>query len=241
MSGASYMSDNSFAYCRQLVATSDEDLFISLRYAPDADQPRLAALFAMQVELRRIPALVSEAPLGEIRLQWWREALDELAAGKTPRAHPVIKALHAAGAIDGAARAVSERLIDARGLFLYETEFQSVADMESDLREAEAPLAALSLGAREAMPAQTADDLGAAYALARFAPSLAPSLSNEASSRALQLFNDSVSTLNALSPAGAGRLAFLALTRGYAARADARAWPVAKRLAIFRAVLTGKF
>ncbi|HBS32180.1 MAG TPA: phytoene/squalene synthase family protein, partial [Parvularcula sp.] len=53
-----------------LVAAADEDFRLSLNYAAPADRARLAALFAFLIELRRIPSSVSEAALGEIRLQW---------------------------------------------------------------------------------------------------------------------------------------------------------------------------
>ena len=63
-------------YCRAMIAGGDEDFALALPYSLAEDQPRLEALFALQLEIRRIPGAVSEPPLGEIRLQWWRDALD---------------------------------------------------------------------------------------------------------------------------------------------------------------------
>lgn len=228
-------------YCRRAVAEGDEDYSLSLNYAIEADRARLAALYAFQIELRRIPAIVSEPPLGEIRLQWWREALDEIAAGAPARAHPVVSLLAASGAVGGEMRDVAEGLIDARARLLYEPRFASLDDLREFLRGAEAPLARLALGASAACPAMAAASLAEAYALARFAPQLAPALANEASAAAAHLRAQTASGIIQLSPADAGRLAPLSLTRGYAARADGRRWPVMKRLAMFRAVLTGRF
>lgn len=213
---------------------------MSYRYAAEADCARLAALFAFQIELRRIPSLVSEPPLGEIRLQWWREALDDLAAGKTARAHPVVRSLAATGAISAASHDLGERLIDARARLLYEPRFSTLDGLREFLRGAEAPLIPLALGGGAAISGDAALNFGEAYALARFAPTLAPKLAGDAAAAALQL-HEEIATNLTLPARDAGRVAFLALTRGYAARTDGRAWPLVKRISIFRAMLTGRF
>lgn len=227
-------------HCLTIIAAGDEDWFLSRRYAPENDRARLAALFALQIELRRVPSLVSEPPLGEVRLQWWREALDEIALGKTARAHPVVLALAAAGAIDAGSRDLAERLIDGRARALYEPRVSTLAGAREFLRGAEAPLVALALGAGKSISEDAALNLGEAYALARFAPMLAPPLASEAATAALRLHKAEAASLS-LSAGEAGRVAFLALTRGYAARPDGRPWPLLKRISIFRAVLTGRF
>jgi phytoene synthase len=232
---------DSFAYCRDLIASNDEDFRLSLAYANADAQRTLAADFAFLIELRRIPSLVSEPPLGEIRLQWWREALDEIVSGKPHRAHPVVDALARSGAVSKAAYAHMEQLIDARARFLYERDFSTIDDLRSFLRGAEAPITALAAGAGPNLGPEAAIDLGEAYALARFAPGLAPALAEDAAALGLTLYRGHAEALRALPPALAGRVAFLALTRGHAARPTGRPWPVAKRLSLFRAVLTGRF
>lgn len=227
-------------HCVETIRAGDEDLSLSLRYSRKEDHSRLAALYALQIELRRIPAIVSEPPLGEIRLQWWREALDEIAAGAPSRAHPVVSLLAASGAIGAKTRALAERLIDVRARLLYEPTFASLEDLRDFLRGAETPVALLALGAQSACPAAVAALLGEAYALARFAPVLAPSLAADGAAAALRLYAQAAGGEFQLSPADAGRLAHVSLTRGYAARADGRQWPVMKRLSMFRAVLTGR-
>lgn len=222
--------------CIKLIAQGDEDLFLSLRYALPADRPRLAALFAFQVELRRIPARVSEPPLGEMRLQWWREALDEIAAGGPVRGHPVVEAIARSAPFDGGRRAAAERLIDGRARLLYQPKMTSLADYLEFVKEAEAPLAALALSSADA--ADRMADRAEAYALARFAPSLAPSIAAEACESARRLLGASAA---AAQPSGViGQVAFLSLAKGYASRPDGRAWPAGKRLALLKCVLTGR-
>ncbi len=227
-------------YCRRLIAEADEDFHLSVNYAAAADRGRLAALFAFLIELRRIPAAVSEAPLGEIRLQWHREALDEIAAGKRPRAHPVIEALAATGAAR-AARARLEAMIDARARLLYEPAFRSLDDLRVFLRGAEAPMAALALYDADVGTTAAATGLGEAHALARLAPSFAPALASEAALAALELRARHAPALAGLTADQFGRIAFLALTRGHAARPGGEAWPLMKRVALFQAVAAGRF
>lgn len=228
------------AYCRAGVAAADEDFSLSLNYALPADRMRLAALFSFLVELRRIPGSVSEAPLGEIRLQWHREALDEIVAGKRPRAHPLVEALAASGAVP-AARPLFEELIDARARLLYAPRFTSLDDLSGFLAGAEAPVAALALGGEEARPLEAARALGLAHALARLAPALAPEFAAEAARAALDLRARHAPVLAGLPGAAFGRIAYLALIKGHAARPRGQAWPVMKRLALLRAVASGNF
>jgi phytoene synthase len=231
-------ASDAFTYCRTLIAEADDDFHLSINYAPADDRARLAALFALLIELRRIPSSVSEAPLGEIRLQWHREALDEIVAGKRPRAHPVIAALAASVDVPSL-RATFETMIDARARLLYEPAFATLDDLRAFLREAEAPMAALALG--EAKGASAALSLGEAHALARLAPALAPALAAEAARAALDLHAQHAPALAGLTVEAFGRLAYLSLTRGHAARPGGEAWPVMKRIALVRAVASGRF
>ncbi len=74
----------------------DPDRWLSSRFVADAKaRADLVLLYALDGELARIPAAVSEPLIGEIRLAWWREGLDEIAAGGIVRAHPLLQALAA--------------------------------------------------------------------------------------------------------------------------------------------------
>jgi len=222
-----------------LVHDQDEDFYLSSRYAGEADRARVTALFALQIELRRIPYVVSEPPLGEIRLQWFRDALDEIASGATVRAHPTIQAIAAAGLVDAKTRPDLDRLIDARAWLLYEPRFSSLDDLKSFLREAEAPIATIATGVGGAL-SPAIEQFADAYALARFAPLLAPDLAAEACAEAQRILHGVETPLIANADI-IGRAAFLGLARGYAKRPDGRAWPIEKRLALFRCVMSGRF
>jgi phytoene/squalene synthetase len=87
------MNDSDYALLRDTVRTSDYDRFLALHLAARAAQPALLALTAFAVEVAHIADVVSEPLVGQMRLAWWRESLEGVAAGQTPRPHPVILAL----------------------------------------------------------------------------------------------------------------------------------------------------
>ncbi|MCI4643792.1 MAG: squalene/phytoene synthase family protein [Hyphomonadaceae bacterium] len=94
------------------VARSDEDRWLSSRYAAQTERRALIALYALNLELARVRLVVSEPTLGAIRFQWWREALGEIGAGGPVRKHDVVQVL--ASCIQKGAYSVKalQRLVD---------------------------------------------------------------------------------------------------------------------------------
>ena len=93
----------------------DPDRWLSSRFIGDAAaRADVIALYAFDNELARAPKVASNALLGEIRLTWWREALDEIFEGRPVRHHPTAQALARVVARHGLARSPLETLIDAR-------------------------------------------------------------------------------------------------------------------------------
>jgi phytoene synthase len=71
------------AAVRTIARDGDLDRNLSALFAPGACREHLFALYAFNVELARIGEQVSEPQLGEIRLQWWRDALNRASSGET--------------------------------------------------------------------------------------------------------------------------------------------------------------
>jgi 15-cis-phytoene synthase len=71
------------AAVRTIARDGDLDRYASALFAPGACREHLFALYAFNVELARIGEQVSEPQLGEIRLQWWRDALDRASSCET--------------------------------------------------------------------------------------------------------------------------------------------------------------
>ncbi|WP_395674229.1 squalene/phytoene synthase family protein [Phenylobacterium sp.] len=98
-----------------LVRRVDPDRWMSSRFIADPGQRADAiALYAFDYELARAPRVASNPLLGEIRLTWWREVLDEAFEGRTARRHPTAEALAAAIRRHDLPRAPLEAMIDAR-------------------------------------------------------------------------------------------------------------------------------
>ena len=77
-----------------LIKRVDPDRWLASRLIAD-EQARadVLALLAFDHELAKVRDLVSDALMGEIRLTWWSEALDEMSRALAPRAHPAAPAL----------------------------------------------------------------------------------------------------------------------------------------------------
>jgi phytoene synthase len=158
------------AYLTGLVRAHDRPRYYATLFAPAALRADLFALFGFSAEIARIPDLVSETQLGEIRLQWWRESLAAAAYASEAGQGPVLRAL--AGAISRHALPLApfEALVDARGSDLYSNPPASMADVEGRLGETESALfqmAAIVLGAAGPDSAEAAGHAGIAYGLAR--------------------------------------------------------------------------
>uniref|UniRef100_UPI0035B3BF76 squalene/phytoene synthase family protein n=1 Tax=Phenylobacterium sp. TaxID=1871053 RepID=UPI0035B3BF76 len=93
----------------------DPERWLSSRFVADPQaRADVVAIYAFDHELGRAPKVASNALLGEIRLTWWREMLDEAYGGGAVRRHPTALALAQAIARRSLPRAPLEAMIDAR-------------------------------------------------------------------------------------------------------------------------------
>lgn len=227
-------------YCSDLVRARDEDRWFAAQYARGDDTRRLVALYAFHCELRRIPAAVSEPAMGEIRLQWQRDALAQLRGGKTTRDHPVLEEMAAAGLADDAFAADLDAVIDAAARPLYGEGFADVNDLVAWLRRADGTVDALAVRLLngDAALAARGREAGAVFAMAREGPLLAPNLANDIAERGRDLWRDAASGLDA-PPSVAAAVLHLALTRAYL-KHGRKPFPLRKRVRIFTAMATGR-
>ncbi|MBB4838948.1 phytoene synthase [Sphingomonas kyeonggiensis] len=75
-----------------IVEQPERDLALS--YAPVAGRPGLAALLALDDALALLLRTTREPAVGQMRLAWWREALEKLDRAPAP-AEPVLRAIEA--------------------------------------------------------------------------------------------------------------------------------------------------
>ena len=104
---------------------------LAAKLAPKLEADRLIGLYAFQYEIARVSESVSEPMLGAIRLQWWREAVDEIRVGKPVRAHDTAQALEDALAPIKVTYPLSllDEMIDARERDLDETPFETIPSL----------------------------------------------------------------------------------------------------------------
>jgi 15-cis-phytoene synthase len=115
----------SLAACADLVSRADPDRFRAALAAPPEARPILLALYAFNVEVSRAPWVTDEPMIAEMRLQWWRDALEEIEAGRPPRAHEVVTEL--AGILDAEAARTLDRAVAARRWDIYKDPFEDDA------------------------------------------------------------------------------------------------------------------
>jgi len=75
----------------------DRDRYLSALFVPADRRGAAIALYVFNHEIAKTREVVTEPLLGQIRLQWWREAIGEAYAGGAIRPHEVMTPL--AGAI----------------------------------------------------------------------------------------------------------------------------------------------
>jgi len=102
------------AACAERVRRGDPDRFLAAMAAPPEARAVLFALYAFNLEVARAPWVTAEPLIAAMRLQWWRDALDEIAAGGAVRAHEVTGPLAEAVRARGVPLAPLEGLVAAR-------------------------------------------------------------------------------------------------------------------------------
>jgi len=102
------------SYSAQMVQEHDPDRFLITMLMPAAFREDLLALFAFYYEVAKTREVVSETVLGQIRLKWWQEAIEEIYKGGAVREHEILKALSGVIERRGLSYEYFETLIYAR-------------------------------------------------------------------------------------------------------------------------------
>jgi phytoene/squalene synthetase len=112
--------------CADLVRRADPARFQAAMAAPVAARRVLFPVYAFNVEGARAPWVTSEPMIAEMRLQWWRDALEEIGAGGAVRRHEVVTPLARVLDADGAGLLID--LIEARRWDIERAPFEDEAD-----------------------------------------------------------------------------------------------------------------
>jgi phytoene synthase len=160
--------DDAYRYCEALVRDHDRDRWLADGLLPDEKRRHALAIHAFSYEAARIRETIHEAMPGEIRLQWWVDAIEGEARGDVA-GHPVAAAL-----IDTIRRFSLRRsgfvnLLEARRFDLYDDAMPTLNDLEGYAGETASVLflevAQVLCEGADPKVADAAGHAGVAYAL----------------------------------------------------------------------------
>ena len=162
------MKAESVAFAAEQLRAIDRDRYLATLVLPEQARPALTALYAFNADIASVRDRAKEAAAGEIRLQWWRDALAGEGHGAV-RANPLADALLDVIAEHDLPVPALVRMIEARRFDLYDDPMPDVATFEGYAGETTSGLYQLGAmilnGGRPVEPGDAAGHLGVAHAL----------------------------------------------------------------------------
>lgn len=148
-----------------IVRRDDPDRYFADLFAPAEARAHLLVLHAFNAEIARVADMVSEPLPGEIRLQWWRDAIARHDAGGHPLATALLQTIERCRL----PREAFDRYLEARIFDLYDDPMPDMAAFEAYAGNTASALfqlgAIILAGGREPGTADAAGHAGVAYAL----------------------------------------------------------------------------
>lgn len=152
------------AYLRE----ADRERYLASLFSPAAKRPAIQAIAAFAADIASIPPRVREPQAGEIRLQWWVDALTGAGHGDV-RQNPIAAALLDTLEASGVPAGGLVRLLEARRFDLYNDPMPDMPSFEGYAGETESVLfqvSAMLLAEAADLPGDAAGHIGVARALA---------------------------------------------------------------------------
>jgi phytoene synthase len=230
-----------------IVRRADPDRWLASRFIGDAQaRADVIALYAFNHELARVAETAREPLMGEIRLTWWLEAVDEIFAGKPVRRHPAVEALALTVGRRGLARAPLEAMIEARFTDFNPEVLNDDAALDSYIDATAGALMALALAVTAGVEALSVRPAARAWGLAgllRLRGAGIERLPERWTAQAVrervgEALGQARAAASALPVAGFPCVAYAALAGAYAAGRNPS--DLEKRLRLTGAVLTGR-
>jgi phytoene synthase len=158
----------SAAYATQYLRENDRDRYLATLILGPKQREAMTALYAFSADIASVRERAREPAAGEIRLQWWADALVDAGHGAV-RANPLADALLEVIAEYSLPAPPLSRMIASRRFDLYQDPMPDVATFEGYAGETASALyqlAAMILnGGRPVEPGDAAGHLGVAHAL----------------------------------------------------------------------------
>ncbi|XP_042219029.1 uncharacterized protein LOC121864144 isoform X2 [Homarus americanus] len=126
-------------YCLDIVKQNDYENFLSVLLLPQNARATAVAIRAFNVELAQVSDMTSETLMGKMRLQFWRDTLDQIYQGTAPK-QPVALELQRAVEMHRLSKRWLRSLIDSREEQLDNKQFASIASVENYSEKCNSPL-----------------------------------------------------------------------------------------------------
>lgn len=152
--------------CAQSVERGDPERFAHVMAAPVPARAVLFPIYAFNIEVSRAPWMTQESMIAEMRLQWWRDALEEIEQGGFVRRHEVVTPL--ALTLDATSARDLDRVVSARRWDIYRDPFEDQDAFDGYLEDTGGVLMQVAARALGDTDGRAAAALGWATALAGF-------------------------------------------------------------------------
>jgi phytoene synthase len=156
-------------HCERLVRELDKDRFLATLFCPAEHRAALFTLYAFSCEVARVREVAREPLPGEIRLQWWKEALTG-ERREEALANPAAAALFSVLEKYKLSAQPLVELIDAHIFDLYDGPMQTLDDLENYTKKTASTLFDLAAqilnGGKHPVSGELGLHAGSAYAIA---------------------------------------------------------------------------
>ena len=152
--------------CADLVRRGDPDRFRAVMAAPVPAREKLFPVYAFNLEVSRAPWVTEEPMIAEMRLQWWRDALEEIRAGGPVRRHEVASPL--SETLDAEGAGMLDELVAARRWDIYREPFEDMAHFREYLGKTSSNLLLAAARSLAEVPEDTVREAGYALGLANW-------------------------------------------------------------------------
>ncbi|XP_069587787.1 NADH dehydrogenase (ubiquinone) complex I, assembly factor 6 isoform X1 [Ranitomeya imitator] len=165
--GKSGQAAASAAYCAELVRKRDYEGFLCTLLLPGESQSSGFALRAFNIELSQVKDSVSQKNLGLMRMQFWRESIDDIYKEDPPH-HPVALELCKAVQKHKLTKRWLTRVIDEREKNLDDRAYRNLQELETYAENTQSSLLYLTLetlGVRDVHADHAASHIGKAQGI----------------------------------------------------------------------------
>ena len=156
---------------RDALKKADPDRYRAALMSARQGREDLLILYAFHYELSKVPDVTSEPMLGQIRYEWWREAVEEIYTGREVRRHEISTPLAEMLLRTDVPRFWIDRLINGRARDLDPQPFVDMKDAQDYARQTSGQLMQIAVKVLGGAPSDDVLRAGEAWGLTGLARS----------------------------------------------------------------------